>query len=90
MSDHCLDVARVAQGWLARRDAALACRILRLLIVYSEVFKRPLRQEMEVSSSRPAGHLAYRYLPRVPPGRTTGYLHGSSSCSNSCSALTAA
>ena len=50
MGIHCLDVARVARGWLAKRDPQLAARILRLLIAYSAVFKSQLRDEVKVRS----------------------------------------
>jgi putative membrane protein len=52
MGIHCLDVARVARGWLAKRDPQLAARILRLLVAYSTVFKYQLRGEVEVCGRR--------------------------------------
>jgi predicted membrane chloride channel (bestrophin family) len=48
MGIRCLDLARVASTWVARRDKRAATRLVRLAMATSVVFNRWLRRETEV------------------------------------------
>jgi hypothetical protein len=86
MGIHCLDVARVARGWLAKRDPQLAARILRLLIAYSAVFKSQLRDEVKVRSGH-HGWLAATCSPNEGLSEAWRLGEGAGACLTACLVL---